>query len=82
MLLLEGVREELQRAVFAHGYLSAFAVILFSNGIKLPRRQLLAVMQTHSVADPWVGAALFSFSCHSSDPARSAVHRKECAGSS
>lgn len=69
MLLLEGVREELQRAVFAPGYLSAFAMILFSNGTKLPGRQLLAATQTRSVADPWVGAALFSFPCHSRDPA-------------
>lgn len=81
MLLLEGVREELQRAVFARGYLSAFARILFSKGIELPRRQLLAAMQTRSIADPWVGAALFSFPCHSSDPARSAARPKECAGS-
>lgn len=81
MLLLEGVREELQRAVFAHGYLSAFAMILFSNGVKVPGRQLLAAMQTCSIADPWVGAAAFSFPCHSSDPAMSAAHPKECAGS-
>lgn len=80
-MLLEGVKEELQRAVFARGYLSAFAMILLSKGIKIPGRQLLAAMQTHSAANPWVGAALFSFPCHSSDPARSAAHPKECAGS-
>lgn len=50
--LLEGGREELQRAVFAYDYLSAFAMILFSNSIKLPGRQLLAAAQTCSAADP------------------------------
>lgn len=35
ILLLEGVKEELQRAVLAHGYLSAFAMILCSNGTEL-----------------------------------------------
>lgn len=80
MLLLEGVREELQRAVFAYGYLSAFAMILLlSNGIKLPGRLLLAAAQTRSAADPCVGAALGSMSQH--DPAGSALHLKERAGS-
>ena len=81
LLLLEGAREELQRAVFACGCLSAFAMILFSNGIKLPGRQLLAATQTRSAADPWVGAALFSLPRRSSDPARSAAHPEEHAGS-
>lgn len=79
MLLLEGVREELQRAVFAYGYLSAFAMILLSNGIKLPGRLLLAAVQTRSVADPCIGAALGSMSRR--DPAGSALHLKERAGS-
>lgn len=35
ILLLEGVREELRRAVLARGHLSAFAMILCSNGTEL-----------------------------------------------
>lgn len=59
ILLLEGVREELPRAVFARGYLSAFAMILCSNGTELLGGSSTDTsLQTHS----------FHLPCPSSDP--------------
>lgn len=74
MLLLEGLREELQRAVCAHGCSSASAMILFSNGIKVPGRQLLAALPTCPAAAQGLHAGCCPWPWHSSDPAGAALH--------
>lgn len=81
MLLLEGVRGELRRAVFAHGCLSAFAMILLLNGTKAPWESAAGSSTDMFSCRPLgrCSPCLGSMSQH--DPAGSALHLMERAGS-